>query len=538
MNGQARPRRAAAALFLLLGLVLLSTARSLDNGFAFDDIPIVAENAQIHTLAGPWIYAQQSYWPPDNLGDAYRPWTIWSFALQWALGSGAPWVFHLGNLLLFGSVTIGVYWLGLELLPALGAVVAAALFAVHPVHVEATGNIVGQGELWMSLFTVAAALVYVRARRYDTLGAGTRIGLAVLLVLAAAAKEQGIVLPGLLLLIEWLGFGQGPRPTRPRAVATTFIVLAVVGIGFLAGRYAVLGDLGGGPPAAGLEGQALPGRIRIMLPIAVDWARLLIWPRALSAQYSPPAFGSTASLAPALLGGATLVGFVLVAWLGRRRFSVVPLGIAWAALAVLPVSNVPFPTGVLLADRTLFLPSVGIVLAAGALVAQIGQSGWHRWLVAGALATVIGLGAARSYSRQAVWHDNLTLFAQTIIDQPGGYRGYFVLGRELVRQGESRRAAAMYQQAADLYAGDYRVFEEWGQILRTEHHCDQAIPIFKRGVEAYLDGTTVRSRLFECLLTTGRTEEALAVAEAGVARGLTEFSKSMERARQPSLPPR
>ncbi len=538
MTGSARPRPASAALFLLLGLVLLATARSLGNGFAFDDIPIVAENTQIHTLASPWVYAQQSYWPPDNLGDAYRPWTIWCFAIQWAVGAGAPWMFHLTNLLLVGAVTVAVYWLGLELLPPLGAIVAGALFAVHPVHVEATGNIVGQGEIWMALFTVVAALIYVRARRNDTLGARTRIGLSVLLVLAAASKEQGIVLPGLLLLIEWFAFDRGSRSPKPRAVATTFIVLAVVGVGFLAGRFAVLGDLGGGPPAAGLEGQALFGRIRTMLPIASDWARLLIWPRALSAQYSPPATGSTATLAPGLLGGAVLVGFALLAWVSRRRSSTVSLGIAWTALALLPVSNVPFPTGVLLADRTLFLPSVGIVLAAGALIGHLGHNGRRQWLVAGGFATVIGLGAARSFSRQAVWHDNPTLFAQTIIDQPGGYRGYFILGRELVRRGEPRRAAAMYQRAADLFAGDYRVFEEWGQILRTEHHCEQAIPIFERGVRAYEDGTTVRSRLFECLLALGRTDEAIAVAEAGVARGLTEFKGSIERARKSNPAPR
>ena len=537
MTGPARIRPAPAALFLLLGLVLISTARSLGSGLAFDDVPIVAENGQIHALAAPWVYAQQSYWPPDNLGDAYRPWTIWWFAIQWALGGGAPWLFHLGNLALTAALTTAVYLLGLELLPSVGALAAAALFAVHPVHVEATGNVVGQGELWMTLFSVLAALAYVRARRNDSLDARTRIGLGVLLVLAAASKEQGFVLPGMLLLIEWLVRRTGDTVPRPRAVATTFIVLAVVSTGLLAARYAVLGDLGGGPPAAGLEGQGLLGRSSIMLPIVLDWARLLIWPAALSAQYSPPATGGTASLALAIMGVAGLAGFGMLAGWGNSRSRVIPFGIAWTALALLPVSNVAFPTGVLLAERTLLLPSVGIVLAAGAIFAHLGLETRLRRVAIGGLAVLIVLGAARSYSRQAVWRDNPTLVAQTIIDQPGGYRGYFIFGRELVRRGDPTRAAAMYRLAADRYAGDYRVFEEWGQILRAENRCGDAIPIFERGLRVYPDGTVIRSRLFECLLTIGRVDDAITIAEAGIARGLPEFAKSVERAQRARTAP-
>ena len=78
------PRRDRWVVALLLGLVLISTGRSLANGFAFDDVPIIVENSQVHRLAPPWEYATQSYWPPLNLGDAYRPWTIWWVAIEWA----------------------------------------------------------------------------------------------------------------------------------------------------------------------------------------------------------------------------------------------------------------------------------------------------------------------------------------------------------------------------------------------------------------------------------------------------------------------
>ena len=143
---------------------------------------------------------------------------------------------------------------------------------------------------------------------------------------------------------------------------------------------------------------------------------------------------------------------------------------------------------------------------------------------------LVGLGAARSFARQAVWRDGPTLFAQTIVDQPDGYRGFFVYGRELARRRQPDRAVAMFERAGSLYSGDPRVFEEWGQILRARKQCAAAIPIFERGVAAAPTGTVARSRLFECLMGERRFREAVAVARAGVALGSTEFSPSVARA--------
>ncbi len=512
------------ARFLLLGLVLISTGRSLGNGFAFDDVPIILENAQVHAFSPPWVYAGQSYWPPKNLGDAYRPWTVWWFAIQWAASGGAPAVFHLVNLALTAAVTLAVYGLALALMPPFGAVAAAALFAVHPLHVEATGNVVGQAELWMTLFSVLGALVYLRARRHGAIGAGARWSLAALVVLAGASKEQGVVLPGLLGLVELLAFPGVRWRDRLRLVGPTFGIVGLAAVAFLIGRYAVLGDLGGGPPAAGLERLGIFGRIVVMAPLAVDWARLLVWPASLSAQYSPPAYGGPLNPIQAGLGAGVVIAAVAAGWRAWRRQPALALGLGWIGLAILPVSNGLFPTGVLIAERTLFLPSVGVGLIAGCLFRR------PSWLSGGVLVVLLGLGAARSFSRQAVWRDGPTLFAQTIADQPDGYRGFFIFGRELTRMGQSDRAAAMYRRAGDLYSGDHRVFEEWGQVLRASRQCAAAIPIFERGVAAAPAGTVARSRLFECLMTERRFREALVVARTGVGLGSTEFSAAVIRA--------
>lgn len=542
-----RPR----AVLLLLALVLLSTARSLGNGFAFDDVPIVLENAQVHQLAPPWDYARQSYWPPRDLGDAYRPWTVWMLAVQYALAGPTPWAFHFVNLLLVAVLTLVVFALLLLVAPRGAALAGAALFAVHPVHVEATANVVGQGELWMALFVTAGVLLYGRARRRDAPGPATRLGLALLYLLASAAKEQGIVLPALLLAWEALAVpeaGDERLSSRLRRLAPTYLLLGLVGMTFLAGRYLVLGDLGGGPPAAGLEGLDLGGRLAVMLPLVGDWVRLLVWPRHLLAQYSPPAYGATAGWTAAAWLGLALIGTALaVAWWARRRGPAISLGVLWAGIAILPVSNIPFPTGILIAERTLLLASVGSALvAAGLVTLALGRApnlgpapragpapagSLPALVVGGAVFLLVAAGAARSWHRQAVWTDNDTLFRQTIVDNPRSYRAWFVYGRDLMRRGESAAAKPLLARAGELYPRDRRSFEDLGFILRAEGRCDLAVPVLERGVAAEPTETLARSRLFECLMTLGRYQEALGVAEAGLELGNAEFEVAAARAR-------
>jgi len=196
--------RRRGAMVLVVVLAIVATGRALSNGFVSDDVPIVVNNPLVHRLSPPWLYAQQSYWPPWHGADAYRPWTIWLLSIQYALAGPTPWAFHLLNSLLIVALTLVTFGLLIELAPLGAALGGVAIFAVHPVHVEATANVVGQGELWMGLFVVAATYVYVRARRRGSLGPGTVALIAFLYLLAAAAKEQGIVLPGILLAFELL----------------------------------------------------------------------------------------------------------------------------------------------------------------------------------------------------------------------------------------------------------------------------------------------------------------------------------------------
>lgn len=198
------PAAARRHLVLLALLCLGASFTSLGNGFALDDLPIILRNERVHALAAPWTWFGQTYWPPDQGPALYRPLAMLSFALQWAVGGGSPFVFHLASVLLYLLATLAVYWLARHCLSPAFAFVAAGLFAVHPVHVEAVGNVVGQSEVAVGALVPLAVAWYVRARRRGPLGVRDGAPPALLYAIALCFKEHAVVLPALIVLAELL----------------------------------------------------------------------------------------------------------------------------------------------------------------------------------------------------------------------------------------------------------------------------------------------------------------------------------------------
>ena len=525
-------RREAVQGILVAGLAAATAAPSLGNGFVYDDVPAIVENPLLHSLANSAHVWVSSYW---RAGPLYRPLTVQLFALEWWVGGGAPWPFHLVNIVLYAAVAWLVYRLARRVLPAGAALAAAALFAAHPVHVEVTANAVGQNELLAALFVLLAVERYLAWRESGGLGAPRRGALALLYLLAIAAKETGYVLPALLAAAEVLAVAdRRPWRDRWRETAPAYLMLAGVALIGLLVRVIVLGGLKGEVAALPLRGLAAGERAIVMLAAAPEWFRLLLWPAHLQANYGPPALPTGAGLgARHLVGLGLLIATVaLVAWAWRRA-PAVALGLVWVAIALAPVSNLVTATGVLIAERTLLLPSVGAVLAAGWGI------GWLAIRLTGRRAAEIGLaaglvvlcaaGAVRSARRATVWRSQAGFFEQLERDAPGSYRAQFAAGTYFSAARRVSDAERTLSAARALYQEDPAVYETLGQLYRIEKRCDRALPIFAEGVQRHPEGTVLRSRLIECLLAVGDTARARAVARDALARGQTEFESTLRR---------
>lgn len=517
------------AIALVAVLALAASATSLRNGFSYDDIHIIVNNARVHTLDQPWQRFLEQYWPPEIGVGLYRPVTILAYALQWEAGGGTPLIFHLTSVLLYAMVAVLVLLVARRLLPPGPAFAAAALWAVHPVHVEAVANVIGQSELVAALALLGAVLLYLRARERGALPRRTESAIAVLYLIACLAKEHGLILPALLLALEFTVLES--RPYAP-GLRRFYLVLAALGLAVFAARAAVLGALAGDLPPYWMTGISTPQRWLTMLAVVPQWIRLLLWPAHLQADYGPrelelaTRFGVTQ-----LAGTLLLVLLVLLAWVVRRRQPVITLGLVWAAIALVPTSNVLLPTGIALAERTLFLPSVGVCLALGALVDLV-RSGAPRWARAAFSALVLS-GLVWSAWRQPVWKDNPTLFHQMTLDAPLSYRAHWYYGSMLFDQGQREEGFRELQIARSLYPRDTGLLLEMARRLRNVGACQAAIPLYRQAIEVTSsDDLRWRTRtvLILCLLDARDFAGAKAEARAGQNAGLmpSQF-KELER---------
>ena len=466
---------ACAAVAALAGVAAF--ANSIGNDFAYDDRLIVAGNASIQrleTLPGTFM---EPYWP-NRYGremGLWRPVATWVYGLQWAIWDGDPAGFHLVNVVLNSLCAALVVVLLGQLLPAVVAAVGGILFAVHPVHTEVVANVVGMAELLSASLYLGACLVVVRSGGRMRAGSVTVVG--GLFLLAVLVKESAITLPGTVLLLDaarrTLRLGEVKGYLRERW--PLYAVLALVMAAVFAGRVAVLGSVADAFPPMGAEVLA-DGAVPRIWTVLATWPevfRLLLFPLDLSADYTPEvisvAYGWTARSAFGLFLG---LGVLVVAWATWRtgRLStdrLVPralgFGILWFVVTVLPVSNLFFLTGVLLAERTLFLPSVGLAAGAGWMLVQLHRE--HPRIGAAVSVAAILLLCGRAIVRNPVWKDSSTVFESIIREHPESGRAQWLIGDLHFNRGEHADGLVAYRRAIGMLGESYTLLSEVGRRL-------------------------------------------------------------------------
>ena len=513
----------------LLLLVAFSSGVGIHNGFTYDDVEVIQRNGEIHTLHHWWTLFAHSYWPRAYGGDGYRPLTMLAFATQWVIGGGAAWVFHATNIALYGAVTIAVFWLASLLLPTGAAWLVAAVFAVHPVHVEAVASTVGQSELWVAILVVPAMAIYLRRCLTGTsLSLGEAATICIFYTLGLFAKEHAIVLPALIIAAEVL-LGVERRPLAQRLVSIRPLVLCLTLLAavYLATRSAVKGgDISGFQPFVVFQTLDLSyaNRVLTMIGVVPQWIRLLLWPARLTTEYAPPdidiAQGPSLVQLPGLLLLVGILGLAVVLWKRRGLGAIASFGIAWFCITLLPSSNFIIPAGIIIAERTLFLPSLGAVLALGALAVWIAQRvtavrsfALRRNVSVVSHAAVVAIliaGGARSALRTPVWHDNERLFMQGVIDAPLSYRAYYMLGARKFEAGDERDGERAYRHALKLFPYDPFMAYNFALQYQLRGTFEAAIPLYKWAfaLNPTLRGGQGRGNLAICYANTNHPAEA------------------------------
>lgn len=523
---------------LLVVLVALAAyANSLGNGFAYDDGMIVEQNPAV-VEGGPLEALGESWWPVHVEGAGlYRPVTLAAFSAEWRMGGGEPFLFHLVNVVGHALVSLAVFLLLIygAGAGAMAASLGAGIFAVHPVHVEAVANVVGQAEILVALFFLAGCLAYLWDPPEGWWGRPLRLlAVAAAYALAIGSKEMGATLPAALLLLEVLARDDRSLLEGMRRELPLYALLGVVFLGFAGARVLVLGTLMGEVRAPSLLGLDTGERLLTALTLWPEYLRLLVFPLDLSADYGPAVLLPVRGLAGDVVLGGLLVGALgALAWAVRKTAPAVALGIAWFGVTILPVSQLLFPAGVLLAERTLYLPSVGLalVVAGGmeALPSAVGAAEEQgaepapgalrarRAVLAGGV--VVGLLLlTRTVTRNPVWFDTYSTMQTLAREHPESFRSARSTGLGLLAAGLREEAAEYFELAVELNPNHYGLLTEAAALRGELGGWQRAEELLERAVSIAPERDAAYRILARHALLQGRFGPAHHAATTGLVR--------------------
>jgi hypothetical protein len=253
------------------------------------------------------------------------------------------------------------------------------------------------------------------------------------------------------------------------------------------------------------------------LPAAVRAAGLLVWPASLSADYSPQVIAyRTSPDGGAALGGLLVLGVLGLGLAVRRRSPAVAFATLTAALAYLPTSNFLFASGIVLAERDLYLP---VLLPAAAFGAGVAWA-WAHWpqprvllVTGGTLAALAG----RSVDRLPAWRDNRAFLLTLLAEHPESYRGQRSTAGVLAAMGKAADARAAFARADSLFGRDPHLAADYAFFLMGQGDTTAAARLVRRAREA-LPRERVAMRV-EYLLARARGRPEMAAAVADTAGG-------------------
>ena len=442
-----------AALFLVLA-TWLAYANSFHAAFSLDNALVLMADTRLRFWE--WhdhlrLIFFENYWYPSFPSELFRPLTTITYAANWSLfGNGPnPTGYHVVNFLLHAANASLVLVVTRRLTgrPWL-ALLAAAIFALHPVEVESITNVVGRADELCTCWILVGFWCYLRA----TVAGWTRVLWLFALMLAALcgmfSKESGIMLAGLLPLYDFIF--RWPRLTgslsdRFRTAVREFV---------LKGWIALL------PPIVFFfvirkilfVASPIYGELFIDNPIArASWfsgemtafkvlgryLMILVYPSTLSCDYSYnqiPLYGEGApgwEDAQCWLGLAAVVTLLGFAWTRRLRQPLFSFGVFFFFGMILPTANIVKPIGSIMAERFLYLPSIGFCLVAALALRPLGEKlvtvltmplTWRPWAgLALPCALLLVLGV-RTYARNVDWGTEFSLWHSAVAAAPNSFK--------------------------------------------------------------------------------------------------------------------
>jgi tetratricopeptide (TPR) repeat protein len=448
--------------FLLLALTLLAFAPALRAGFIWDDDDYVVHNPNLRSVSG-----LAASWVEPRSSPQYYPMVFTSFWVEFHLWDARPLGYHVDNILLHALAAI-LLWRTLEKLEVPGAFVAAALFAVHPINVESVAWITERKNVLSAVFYFAAALAYLRWNKSPPGSTRWYLLALVLFVAALLSKTVTCSLPAALLLVVW--WKRGKLTSRD-----VIPLLPMFAIGLLMGGVTAWLERTH-VQAVGREWDlSILDRMLIAGRAIWFYATKVLLPFQLSFIY--PKWSMDPSALWQWMFPVGVIVVIVVLWLMRDRWGRGPLAGALFFIGTLVPAlgffNIYPMRYSYVADHFTYLAAVGLFVLIAAAMSRAG-----RWAYMPLVPLLI-----ISIARSTVYHDSLTLFADTVAKNPTSWMAHLNLAKALDEANDPKAGAEIRQAVflgpdivdTNMDAGTYS--SNHGDFSRAFRYYDRALQL-------------------------------------------------------------
>ncbi|GFR21026.1 protein O-mannosyl-transferase Tmtc3 [Trichonephila clavata] len=457
---------------------------ALHCGFVFDDISAIRDNKDLRPSTPLLNIFFNDFWGTpihkEHSHKSYRPLCVLTFRINYALHQLNPWGYHLFNIILHVLVCVLYLRMCQLFLPATASFIAALLFAVHPIHTEAVTGIVGRAEILSSIFFLLAFLSYIKCSKSYLNTDRLQLCLCLFFIICATlSKEQGITVAGVcflyeLFIVQKLRFSDilqilqvfsttksSPSPWL-RNMIVRLIVITGTAVCLLIARVKIMGAqlpvfTKFDNPAAASTFPVRQLTYNYLLPVN---AWLLLFPSDLCCDWTMGTIPLVESIFD-LRNFATLTFYCVlgaIVWVAlkadTKHFQLLSVSLSLLVLPFLPASNLFFPVGFVVAERILYIPSMGFCLLVAygwnLLYKKLGKKG----IVVMLISVVIMFHSLKTVLRNNDWVSEKEIFAAGLKVNKRNAKLYNNVGHALESRGQFKEALEYFLQAAVVQADD------------------------------------------------------------------------------------
>jgi protein O-mannosyl-transferase len=387
----------------------------------------------------------------------------------------------------------------------------AALFALHPLHVESVAWVAERKDVLSCFFWLLTLLLYARYVRKPSLN---RYLLALFSFAAGLmAKPMLVTLPVVLLLLDYWPFNRFRKePAADDATAGPSLAnlfkekLPFFLLSGLSSAITIYAQHHGGA-MKNLDVVPLGLRIENSVVAYANYLGKTIWPHDLAILYPFPPSLPLWQAAGSFLLLALIT--VMTVW-SRRRYPYLLVGWCWFLVTLVPVIGLVQVGGQSMADRYTYIPLIGLFIMAGWLIPEL-ASGWrHRQEILVITAVVIiSASAAATWRQLGYWKDSITLFRHTLEVTTGNYLILNNYGIALADRGDLDGAISAYREALRVWPNSSNAHINLGATLARQGKFDEAIGQYTEALRLQPDYALAYANLGKALAGLGRTGEAI-----------------------------